>query len=173
MGQPYVGEIRMFGSDFAPVGWAICDGSLMSIVEYETLFQLIGTRYGGDGLATFALPDMRGRVPMHFGQGNGLSPRTLGEKGGIEAVTLTGTQIPDHTHFPLASKQPGNADTPGGHFFAASEKVSQFAPISSINTTLNENSIDIGANALPHNNMMPFQAVNYIISLFGIFPSET
>src|SRR5260370_23900887 len=107
MSQPYVGEIRMFGGNFAPAGWAFCDGALLAISTTPTLFNLIGTTYGGDGQNTFALPDMRGRLPLHMGQGSGLSTYTLGESGGVEQVTLTGTQIPAHNHpFLAASANP-------------------------------------------------------------------
>ena len=119
MGQPFVGEIRMFGGNFAPAGWAFCSGQLMPISENEVLFNLIGTTYGGDGEETFALPDLQGRVPIHAGQGPGISQSyQLGEKAGVESVTVTVNQLPTHTHALLASNDPGNATGPGGNLLA-------------------------------------------------------
>src|SRR5512135_3630836 len=112
MSSPYIGEIRLFGGNFAPVGWAFCDGALVPISENDALFNLIGTTYGGDGQLTFALPDLRGRLPMHMGTGPGLSPRTIGEQGGVETVTLTANQIPAHSHVPLSVSGDGNQSTP-------------------------------------------------------------
>lgn len=169
---PYLGEITMFAGNFAPDGWAICDGSELSIQEFSALFKLIGTTYGGDGLTTFALPDLRGRVPIHFGQGNGLSARDMGNKGGLEAVTLTPDQLPNHTHAAQASKSAGNSDSPAGHFWAASPKVNQFAPAEKINAAFNEKASSGGNDAAPHDNMLPFIAVNFIMSLHGIYPAK-
>jgi microcystin-dependent protein len=169
MGQPFVGEIRMFGGNFAPAGWAFCDGALMSISENETLFQLIGTTYGGDGQSTFAVPDLRGRLPMHMGNGAGLSARTIGESGGVESVTLTTQQIPNHTHAPLADSNNGNQTTPqnGVWAAAAASRYSSSAPNLAMNNTL----VGQAGGSQPHENLMPYLAVSFIISLFGVFPT--
>lgn len=172
MGTPYIGEIRMFGGNFAPAGWMFCDGSVLPISEYETLFNLIGTTYGGDGQSTFALPDLRGRLPVH--QGNGY---VIGETFGVETVTLTVSQIPSHTH-PLL----GNSNATAGTVTATSTspignvmgKTSR--PIyssSASNTAMASQAISpVGGNQ-PHDNMQPSLCINFIISLFGIFPSPT
>lgn len=167
MAQPYVGEIRIFAGNFPPVGWMFCDGQQLPISENETLFQLIGTTYGGDGQETFALPDMRGRVQLH--QGNGY---ILAEAGGVEQVTLTASQIPAHTHAVITSAAPGYANRPTGSVPAASPNVDMYSTRPA--------DVDMAAEAVtptggsqPHENMQPFLALNHIISLFGIFPSPT
>ena len=167
MAQPYVGEIRMFGGNFAPAGWMFCDGSITSIAENETLFQLIGTTYGGDGQSTFAVPDLRGRVPIH--QGNGFS---LAQNGGTESVTLTTQQIPNHTHPMVVGTGTPNSASPSGNFLSASSQVTMFfTDPPSVN--MNANAITaIGGNQ-PHENRQPFLTVSFIISLYGIFPSPT
>jgi microcystin-dependent protein len=169
MAQPYVGEIRMFGGNFAPAGWMFCDGSLLPISEYETLFNLIGTTYGGDGQSTFALPDLRSRVPVHQGQGPGLSSYTLAQTGGVETVTLTQNQIPIHSHTPMASNA-GNSDNPLNNFWANSNTGK---PYTAAPPTVQMNAATIAATggSQPHDNMIPFLCVSYIISLFGIYPS--
>jgi microcystin-dependent protein len=177
MAQPYVGEIRIFAGNFAPAGWQFCDGQLLPISENETLFNLIGTTYGGDGQSTFALPDLRGRVPIHMGQGPGLGNRVLAEKAGSEAVTLLTSQIPVHSHVPVASPSSGDSDDPTGRTWAASTAL-QFisdggAGYPNANSTMNAATMGLAGGNQPHDNMMPYQGVNYIISLFGIFPSQT
>ena len=168
MSNPYVGEIRIFAGNFAPVGWAFCDGSVLAISENPTLFNLIGTTYGGDGQSTFALPDLRGRAPMH--QGNGF---TLAQAGGVETVTLTTNQIPGHSHVPQAAiGATGNpANSPannvwsgwtGGQFTTQAPGVSMSAAV-----------VGSAGGSQPHDNMPSFLAVNFIISLFGIYPSQT
>lgn len=171
MGQPYVGEIRLFGGNFAPAGWMFCDGSLLPISENETLFQLIGTTYGGDGQSTFALPDLRGRLPMHMGQGSGLSNRILAETGGAETVTLTVQQIPIHTHAPAAVSGNGNQATPQNGVWAGvtTSIYTTNPPSTPFNATLGGSS----GGSQPHENLMPFLCVSFIISLYGIFPSPT
>jgi microcystin-dependent protein len=167
MAQPYVGEIRLFAGNFAPAGWAHCHGQLLPISENETLFQLIGTTYGGDGQSTFALPDLRGRTPLH--QGNGF---ILAETGGVETVTLTPNQMPAHNHAFLASNQPGVYRRPDNAVLSASSRVrlyNQENPYSNMLST----SIQLIGGSQPHENMQPFLCINYIISLFGIFPSPT
>jgi microcystin-dependent protein len=175
MSSPYIGEIRCFGGNFAPVGWWFCDGSLLAIAENDTLFNLIGTTYGGDGQTTFALPDLRGRVPIHQGAGF-----VLAQNGGTETVTLTAGQIPSHAHTLNTTRVP-----PGGapmHLAAPSptayisnsnpDAVYKSAP-ATINAPFASNAIGPTGGDLPHNNMQPYLAVSFIISLFGIFPSQT
>jgi len=165
MAQPYVGEIRMFAGNFAPAGWMFCEGQLLPISENETLFQLIGTTYGGDGESTFALPDLRGRIPIH--QGNGF---ILAETGGAEEVTLTIQQIPTHTHAFLASGDVGNQINPEGALTSNSNGALPYIedPPSVVMSPVTP----IGGSQ-PHTNFQPYLCINYIISLFGIFPSPT
>lgn len=169
MAQPYVGEIRMFGGNFAIAGWAFCDGSLLPISENTTLFQLIGTTYGGDGQSTFALPDLRGRVPVHQGTGPGLSSYVLAQTGGVESVTLTQNQMPTHAHTPMASNT-GASDNPANNFWANSTTGKPYSAAPPA-VQMNAGTITATGGSQPHDNMIPFLCVSYIISLFGIFPS--
>jgi microcystin-dependent protein len=167
MAQPYVGEIRMFGGNFAPAGWLFCEGQTLPISENETLFQLIGTTYGGDGEETFALPDLRGRLPLH--QGNGF---VLAQAAGVEEVTLTVQQIPVHTHALLGSNDVANSPNPGQSVLARSPQVKAFingAPSVAMSPQMVG---PVGGNQ-PHTNFQPYLCVNFIISLFGIFPNPT
>lgn len=169
MAQPYVGEIRMFAGNFAPAGWMFCEGQLLPISENETLFNLIGTTYGGDGQSTFALPDLRGRLPLHFGNGF-----TLAETGGVETVTLTTQQIPAHTHPLLCAASGGIPNSnPANGFWAVSD-ATQYSS-GAANTQMGNPSIpsDLTGGSQPHDNFMPYLCVDFIISLFGIFPSQT
>ena len=167
MAQPYVGEIRMFAGNFAPAGWMFCEGQLLPISENETLFQLIGTTYGGDGESTFALPDLRGRVPIH--QGNGF---ILAETGGAEEITLTVNQIPAHSHPFLATLNPGGTTNPQPNLTANSPNVGLY--IEDIATTnMSPQAIGPVGGSQPHTNFQPYLCINFIISLFGIFPSPT
>jgi microcystin-dependent protein len=167
MAQPYVGEIRIFAGNFAPAGWMFCEGQLLPISEYETLFALIGTTYGGDGQSTFALPDLRGRIPLH--QGNGF---ILAETGGVEEVTLTVSQIPSHTHAFLASTNPGNFADPAGNVTAQNTLVQLYTEdVPTVN--LGPSSISFVGGSQPHNNFEPYLCLDFIISLFGLFPSPT
>lgn len=164
MAQPYVGEIRMFAGNFAPAGWMFCDGSLLPISENETLFQLIGTTYGGDGQSTFALPDLRGRLPVHMGNGF-----ILAETGGAEEITLTVSQIPAHSHPLLASNDQATSPDPSG---SVSARASGFGYGSRPSpTNLAANSISSVGGSQPHTNFQPYLCISFIISLFGIFPS--
>jgi microcystin-dependent protein len=167
MAQPYVGEIRMFAGNFAPSGWMFCEGQLLPISENETLFQLIGTTYGGDGESTFALPDLRGRVPVH--QGNSY---TLAETGGVESVTLTVNQIPAHSHALAASNALGDQVSPGGNLPAQSFNVVPFINDAPTGTFAATAVAPVGGSQ-PHDNFAPYLCVDFIISLFGIFPSPT
>lgn len=169
MGSPYVGEIRMFGGNFAPAGWAFCDGATMAISENDVLFNLIGTTYGGDGQQTFNLPDLQGRLPMH--QGNS---HVIGEKGGVETVTLTTQQIPTHSHAPLSVSGNGNQTTPQNGVWAGvtASIYSANAP-DLVNNAFNNTLGGSAGGSQPHDNMMPYLAISFIISLFGIYPSPT
>jgi len=167
MSNPFYGEIRLFAGNFAPLGWAICDGSVLPIADYVPLFELLGTTYGGDGVQTFALPDLRGRVPMH--QGNG---HVLGEKAGQEAVSLTTAQLPVHRH-PVVASGGGNTLPTAGLLGSPSAD-----PI--FTTGASDGTVKLASAAngsvgggQPHDNLMPYTCVNYIISLFGIFPSQS
>lgn len=164
MSNPFVGEIRMFGGNFAPAGWMFCEGQLLPISENETLFNLIGTTYGGDGQETFALPDLRGRLPIH--QGNGF---ILAETGGVESVTLTTQQIPIHTHTPVASADQADQITGANGVVAAPPSLSMYftAPP---DTNLNANMLTPVGGSQPHDNFQPYLCIDFIISLFGIFP---
>jgi microcystin-dependent protein len=168
MAQPYVGEIRMFAGNFAPAGWMFCDGQALPISENETLFQLIGTTYGGDGESTFALPDLRGRLPIH--QGNGF---ILGETGGAEEVTLTIDQIAAHTHPMQASTNPGVASNAQGNTLSSSPSVLMFIEGQAPDTGLSAAVVGPVGGSQPHSNFQPYLCVDFIISLFGIFPSPT
>jgi len=169
MAQPYVGEIRQFAGNFAPAGWMFCEGQLLPISEYETLFNLIGTTYGGDGQSTFALPDLRGRIPLHFGNGF-----TLAETGGVETVTLTVSQIPAHSHPLLATGNFATTTSPQSQV-AAKTSVANVSPYGTDQptTAVSPSSICSVGGSQPHNNFQPYLCVDFIISLFGIFPSQT
>ena len=167
MAQPYVGEIRMFAGNFAPAGWMFCEGQLLPISENETLFNLIGTTYGGDGQSTFALPDLRGRLPLH--QGNGL---ILAETGGVEEITLTSSQIPSHTHALLATGASAAQTNPQGNVLAQPPAISMYLD-DVASSSLGAAAITAIGGSQPHTNLMPYLCVDFIISLFGIFPSPT
>ncbi len=169
MAQPYVGEIRMFAGNFAPAGWMFCEGQLLPISENETLFQLIGTTYGGDGQSTFALPDLRGRIPLH--QGNGF---ILAETGGAEEITLTVQQIAAHTHPLLGSTANASSTDPAGNVGARVTVAAVFpygtdAPLQ----PLAPQAVAPVGGSQPHTNFQPYLCIDFIISLFGIFPSPT
>ena len=167
MAQPYVGEIRMFAGNFAPAGWMFCEGQLLPISEYETLFQLIGTTYGGDGESTFALPDLRGRIPIH--QGNGF---ILAETGGAEEITLTVNQVPAHSHPLLASSDPTQVPNPAGTVLGTPLTATPFITLPAT-VSLSPQSVTSVGGSQPHTNFQPYLCVDFIISLFGIFPSPT
>lgn len=167
MAQPYVGEIRMFAGNFAPAGWMFCEGQLLPISEYETLFQLIGTTYGGDGESTFALPDLRGRLPIH--QGNGF---ILAETGGAEEITLTVSQIPAHSHPMLANPQTATETIPSSNAVPASSSALIYNNLTPLGT-MSPQIVSAVGGSQPHSNFQPYLCVDFIISLFGIFPSPT
>ena len=165
MAQPYIGEIRMFGGNFAPAGWMFCEGQLLAISENDTLFNLIGTTYGGDGQSTFALPDLRGRLPIH--QGNGF---ILAQNGGVEEVTLTVPQIPAHSHAFLASANNASAANAAGKLLAQTPSYTPYIALSA-NSALSANAVGSTGGSQPHTNFQPYLCVSFIISLFGIYPS--
>jgi microcystin-dependent protein len=174
MSDPFIGEIRMFGGNFAPVGWAFCDGSLLAISQNDALFTLIGTTYGGDGQSTFALPDLRGRLPIHMGTGPGLPNYAIGQAAGSETVTLNADQIPTHHHAFAATPNLGTDADPTNHTFAritvgdlySSDTAQPLVAMSPAAVGMSN------GGSQPHNNVMPFLCINFIISLFGIFPSQ-
>jgi microcystin-dependent protein len=172
MSQPYVGEIRMFGGNFAPSGWMLCQGQLLPISENETLFNLIGTTYGGDGQENFSLPDLQGRIPIHQGTNpKGGSTYILAENGGVETVTLTTQQIPIHNHAMVASGDQADQITGKSGVVAAPPSLSMYftAPP---DTSLNSNTMTPVGGSQPHDNFQPYLCINFIISLFGIFPHQ-
>lgn len=164
MAQPYVGEIRLFAGNFAPAGWMFCSGQLLPISENETLFNVIGTTYGGDGQSTFALPDLQSRTPIH--QGNGI---TLAETGGVEQVTLTANQIPVHSHAFVASNTLASSADPAGNQPSQSSLVKLY--VEDTPTVNMANTVGIAGGSQPHENLQPYICINYIISLFGLFPN--
>lgn len=170
MSEPFIAEIRIFAGNFAPRSWAFCDGQLLPVSQNTALFSLIGTTYGGDGRTTTALPDLQGRAPMHPGRGPGLTARRLGQRGGVETVSLTEAQIPNHTHTMMASRDPGELSGPGNDRSLARRTIYH-------NTGSNQVTM---ANVLPssggsqaHNNLQPFLAINFIIALQGLYPSRS
>ena len=173
MSSPFVGEIRMFGGTFAPAGWAFCNGALIPISENDVLFTLIGTTYGGDGQETFALPDLRSRVPIHQGQGPGISQTyQIGEVGGVEAVTITANTTPIHNHAFIASTATATNASPNGNVMATSPTISSYV-VDVAGPQLAANAVQGTGGSQPHANMMPFMTISFIISLFGVFPSQS
>lgn len=166
----YVGEIRMVGFNFAPVGWAKCEGQILPIAQNTALFSILGTTYGGNGQTTFALPDLRGRAPMHAGQGPGLSPVFLGEMAGTATNTLTVNQIPSHTHIVNAVTADGNQNVPTGNLPANTKTLDKEYSDANTNTTMNATMIQPAGNNQPVNNMQPYNSVTFIIALQGVYP---
>jgi microcystin-dependent protein len=168
---PFIGEIKLFGGNFAIRGHAFCNGSLQSISQNTALFALIGTTYGGDGQVTFGLPDLRGRVPIHQGTGPGLSPRVIGEAAGTETVTLLSTQLPTHNHLLAASSAVANSTNPANNFWAAQPGLLQYEAFGS-GPNLKSTALALTGGNQPHDNVQPYLAINYLIALEGIFPSR-
>lgn len=173
MSEPFIAEIRIFAGNFAPRGWAFCDGQLLPIANNSALFSLIGTTYGGDGRTTTALPNLQGRAPMHPGRGPGLTSRRLGEKSGTEVATLTEAQLPNHNHSLRATTQPATTQTPSnkttfGQFFLPSFSNDDQSLVDMAFETLPET-----GGGQPHNNMQPYIALNFIIALVGLYPSRS
>lgn len=173
MSEPFVGEIRMFAGNFAPLGWAFCDGQLLATAQNDALFSLLGTKYGGDGLTTFRLPDLRGRAPIASGTGPGLSPRAEGQNGGWENVSLNGSNLPAHTHSLGSANTPGISSTPTG-VLARDATGSNIYSTQLTGTTAELSAAMVAATggSRSHPNMMPYLCINFIIALFGIYPSR-
>jgi microcystin-dependent protein len=171
MAEPYLGEIQMFGGNFAPRGWMFCNGQLLPIQNNEALFALIGTTYGGDGTTTFALPDLRGRAPIHQGFGGGAS-YVIGQAAGTETVTLLASDMPAHTHGLQASTAPATSTDPAGRSLASSTALDAYTSSGDALVAMNVAAIGNAGNGLPHENMAPYVAINFIIALEGIFPSR-
>jgi microcystin-dependent protein len=173
MSEPYIGEIKMFAGNFAPRGWAFCDGQLLAVSQHDALFSLLGTIYGGDGRTTFGLPELRGRLPIHTGTGPGLSERRMGAKIGSETVNVNANQVPAHNHNMRVSSVAGTQNIPSGGFLASSPGVRLFRPTPPVGIPLATNSIGPSpGGSQNHTNVMPYLCVNFIIALTGIFPSR-
>jgi microcystin-dependent protein len=169
MSNPFVAEIRIFAGNFAPRGWAFCNGQILPISQNTALFSLLGTTYGGNGQSTFALPDLQGRAPMHPGQGPGLSLHDLGEEGGSETVTLLQTELPLHPHTAQPKTSLGNQQDPTGKSWAGSSLAKQYVSTAP-NVAMNPQALNIAGSSQPHNNMPPYLFLNFIIALQGVFP---
>ncbi|MEX0739345.1 MAG: tail fiber protein [Pseudohongiella sp.] len=165
MSDSYVGEIRMFGGDFAPVGWHVCDGRLLPVSDYDALFALIGTAYGGDGQRTFGLPDLRGRVPVQMS-----NSMQLGATGGVETVTLIAQQLPAHTHVVNASTAAGSSNSPTNHVWASSDAIAPYQSAAPT-VTMSPDAVAVTGGNQSHENVMPSLVVNFIICLYGNFPT--
>jgi microcystin-dependent protein len=172
MAQPYVGEIRMFAGNFPPNGWMFCEGATLPIAENEVLFQLIGTTYGGDGEETFNLPNLASRIPMHMGTGPDGTTYQIGEMAGTEQETLTVQQIPNHTHPFTASTDVAQDTNPGNKVIGQSAAVMLYIQ-DSVDSALSPQAITPAGGSQPHENTQPFLCINFIISLFGVFPTQT
>jgi microcystin-dependent protein len=171
MSEPFVGEIRMFAGNFAPQGWAFCDGQLLAVSQNDALFSLFGTIYGGDGRTTFGLPDMRGRIPIHAGSGPGLTPRKLGQKAGSENVTLTVNQLPSHTHQLRVSNDFG--DTPNPQAATLRRTMGDvYRGALDEPTIMNTGAISSIGGSRSHTNLMPYLCIHFIVALVGIYPSR-
>jgi microcystin-dependent protein len=168
--EPFLGEIRLFPYNFAPRGWAFCQGQILSIAQNTALFSLLGTTYGGNGVTTFALPDLRGRVAVSQGQGPGLSPYSLGEQGGVESVTLIATQMPQHNHLISVNNAGSSTGRPSGNY-PGQTSGNTYAP-SSDGSTFAPQAVGMAGGNQPHTNIQPYLALNYCIALEGIFPSR-
>lgn len=172
MSEPFIGEIRIFAGNFAPRAWAFCDGQLLSVSQNDALFSLFGTIYGGDGRNTFALPDLRSRIPIHQGTGPGLTQRRLGSRGGEETHFLTSLEVPAHSHELMAGNENADTKSPAGNVLGA-EGVQMYVDASTVsNDAMNTVSLFPAGGNQAHYNMMPYQCINYIVSLFGIYPSR-
>ena len=173
MAEPFLGEIRMFSGNFEPSGWAFCHGQLLAISSHSALFSLFGTIYGGDGRTTFGLPDLRGRIPLHQGQGPGLSTRTIGSRGGIEAVTLTEANLPGHNHGNLQATTSISVSTsPFGRLPGQTAALTPYAA-SGPDQVLNSDAVASVGGGVEHTNLMPTLSINFIVALVGIFPSRS
>ena len=172
MSEPFLGEIRMFAGTYAPRNWAFCDGQIIAVSQNEALFSLLGSTYGGDGRTSFGYPDMRGRLPIHTGTGPGLTPRPLGQKQGTETVTLTPSQVPNHTHNIAVSSQTADQSSPAGHILAQNSAVQMYDTAKVTPKTLRDGLIGETGGSQAHSNLQPSLCLNFIISLIGIYPSR-
>lgn len=172
MSEPFIAEIRIFAGNFAPRGWAFCNGQLLPVSQNTALFSLIGTTYGGDGRSTTALPNLEGRAPMHPGRGPGLTSRRLGERGGVETVTLTEAQMPSHTHTVRAANEIGELRGPAGHALARSSSATAYGPASNL-VPLADQALPSAGGSQAHDNMQPYLTMNFIIALVGLYPSRS
>jgi len=172
MADPFLGEIRMFGGNFAPQGWALCNGQLLSISQNTALFSLLGTNYGGDGRTTFGLPDLRGRAPIHMGQGAGLTARSIGNASGRETVALTIQECPPHSHS-AAGASGASQPSPVGNFWSTDPNGNTAAYSTTANSVMSAAAVGTTGPGQPHDNMPPYLAVNYIIALAGVFPARS
>ena len=168
---PYLGEIMLFAGNFAPVGWMACDGQVLSIALYQALFSILGTNFGGDGRTTFGLPDLRGRAPIHFGQGPGLSAHAVGEMSGVEAVTLLSSQMPAHNHPAVADSGVGTSDAPANLVPARNAAGAPQYAVGN-GTAMSAAHIGVAGGGLPHNNMPPYLVMTYCIAITGVFPTR-
>ncbi|HEX3681338.1 MAG TPA: tail fiber protein [Bryobacteraceae bacterium] len=170
--NPYLGEIRIFSGNFAPKGWAMCNGQLLAISSNTALFSLLGTYYGGNGTSTFALPDLRSRLPVHQGQGQGLSPYNVGQNGGNESLTLNTQQLPRHNHNVATFNGPGNSQHPSGSVLASTTDANDkpYTSAAGDGTTLNPAAISFNGSSQPHNNLQPYLCMTFIIATQGIYP---
>lgn len=174
MSEPFIGEIKMFAGNFAPHGYALCDGQLLPINDNQALFSLLGTTYGGDGRTTFALPDLRGRIPMHPGQGPGLSQRRLGDRQGQESVALSNSQIPAHTHTAYGTQESANSNLPGNALLATTQGNRKIYDSSGkANAAMDPSTVGSSGGGQTHDNMQPYLCINFIIALEGIYPSRS
>lgn len=174
MSEPFIAEIRIFAGNFAPRSWAFCDGQLLPISQNTALFSLIGTTYGGDGRSTTALPNLKGRAPMHPGRGPGLTSRRLGQRGGVETVALSEAQMPNHTHTLRASDSRGRSGTPTNSALAEPRDGILYQNNTSANLgAMNDAALQNAGGSQTHNNMQPFIAMNFIIALQGLYPSRS
>jgi len=172
MSSPFVGEIRMFAGNFAPRGWALCDGQLLAVAQNDALFSLFGTIYGGDGRSTFGLPDLRGRVPIHQGSGPGLTDRRIGAKAGAERVSLTANELPSHTHALKGSNNFGSDTSPVSGVPATGSGVNLYNNAPATTTSMDNEAVTSTGGAQAHDNIQPFLCVNFIVALLGVYPSR-
>lgn len=178
MATPYIGEIRITGFNFAPIDWAFCNGQLLSIASYEALYNLIGTTYGGDGVQTFGLPNLQSRVPIHWGTGPGLSTYVIGQQAGTETVTLGIQQIPQHSHLVNVSSSVGTTGSPSNATYGQTNNGSGAAGYNDFvaaapNSVLANNAVANAGGSQPHSNIQPSLCVNFIIALYGVYPSQS
>ena len=174
MSNPFVAEIRIFTGNFAPKGWAFCDGQILTISQNTALFSLLGTMYGGNGQTTFALPDLQGRAPLHQGQGNGLSQYSIGQQSGTETVTLLISEMPGHNHQEMGSNTNSTQQSPIGNFSSGSTQNKRYAAAANNpDTQMNPFILGVNGGGLPHNNMPPYLILNFIIALQGVYPPRT